>query len=104
MRVESNFWETGVNVREARWCFEAVDPEFASETTDQDLRHSALIQNQDNVKISLATEKASQVCSRLAIKISLVLFHKQKRGGAFDYASFKTKWGGSDAGWWWQGA
>ena len=50
LRVESNFWETGVNVREARWCFEAVDPEFASETTDQDLRHSALIQNQDNVK------------------------------------------------------
>ena len=59
LRVESNFWETGVNVREARWCFEAVDPEFASETTDQDLRHSALIQNQDDVKIFLATEKAS---------------------------------------------
>ena len=38
--MKSTFWETDINVQEAKWCFEALDPGFAGLTTDQELRHS----------------------------------------------------------------
>ena len=38
--MKSTFWETDINVREAKMSFEASDLGFAGVTTDQDIRHS----------------------------------------------------------------